>query len=478
VTGRSYAALAPLAVCALLAAWIALSVANASAFGFSILIFAVANLIVYTDALDFALRLYMRRRNAVGSSGVSGSEQIKDISVDLDAIVPADSRLTASVSPYAIIASVFNLEDQIEEFLETFGPYRDRAWLISDGSTDNTVLRLTQAGWRCFDDGINRRKPGAIRRLLERIPSHIETIMVIDPDIRIRGRSEGSVIDLNHFVSDFQQSEAAAACPRIMIEPDGFLARFQSFEYALAFCVGRRSLSDFSITSGCVSLYRRSALTRLFSEHSLSVYAEDLENAIILLGQGERIYYDGRLVVSTEGPRTLPRWFSQRVGWYHGLLKVYIERVAQILRVSRRSPFAFYHYVIYVGGLSLGMHLIKVVSAAVLVLSLLGGLDALLLDNSIPRENLLNPEYFTAAISSYLALGVIALFTVVPKRERSYVAPIVPLYLLYALVQIVPMTVGFANYFGLRFFGRRVYQDHYESPASQSTGVEKLESTQ
>ncbi len=41
-------------------------------------------------------------------------------------------------------------------------------WLISDGSTDNTVLRLTQAGWRCFDDGVNRRKPGAIRRLLER----------------------------------------------------------------------------------------------------------------------------------------------------------------------------------------------------------------------------------------------------------------------------------------------------------------------
>ena len=213
-------------------------------------------------------------------------------------------------------------------------------WLISDGSTDNTVLRLTQAGWRCFDDGVNRRKPGAIRRLLERIPGYIETIMVVDPDIRIRGLSEGSAIDLNHFVSDFQQSDAAAACPRIMIEPDGFLARFQSFEYALAFCVGRRSLADFSITSGCVSLYRRSALARVLTEHSLSVYAEDLENAVILLGHGERIYYDGRLVVSTEGPRTWTRWFSQRVGWYHGLLKVYIERFTEVLRSAgaRRLP--------------------------------------------------------------------------------------------------------------------------------------------
>ena len=96
---------------------------------------------------------------------------------------------------------------------------------------------------------------------------------------------EGSTIDLERFVSDFQQSGAAAACPRIMIEPDGFLARFQAFEYALAFRVGRESLADFSITSG-VSFYRRNALQRALQEHSLSVYAEDFENAIILLSHG------------------------------------------------------------------------------------------------------------------------------------------------------------------------------------------------
>jgi cellulose synthase/poly-beta-1,6-N-acetylglucosamine synthase-like glycosyltransferase len=473
-SGRSSSLLAPLAVCALLAGWIALSVASARAFGLSILVFVIANLIVYTDALDLALRLYMRRRQTVGSPGMAGSDQLKDTSIDLDAIVPHDSRLEVPASPYAIIASVYNLEDHVEEFIEALGPYRDRVWLISDGSTDNTVLRLTQAGWRCFDDDVNRRKPGAIRRLLERIPSHIETIIVIDPDIHIRGLSDGSAIDLNRFVSDFQQSDAAAACPRIMIEPDGFLARFQSFEYALAFCVGRRSLADFSITSGCVSIYRRSALARVLNEHSLSVYAEDLENAVILLGQGERIYYDGRLVVSTEGPRTWARWFSQRVGWYHGLLKVYLEHFTEVLKISRRSPFAFYHYLIYVGGLSLAMHLVKVVSATVLVLSLLSGVNALLLDNIFPRQDWLNPQYFTAAISSYLALGVIALFTCVPKSERAYAAPIVPLYLCYALVHVVPMTVGFANYFALRWFRRRIYRDHYDRPADPSAAKVEL----
>jgi cellulose synthase/poly-beta-1,6-N-acetylglucosamine synthase-like glycosyltransferase len=470
---RASSMVAPLAVCGLLAGWIVLSAANAQAIGFSIFVFAVANVIVYTDALDFALRLYMRRRPPPAAAGVTDGSQKGNISINIAAILPPDARHLVPALPFAIIASVYNLEEHIEEFMAAFAPYRDRVWLISDGSTDNTVLRLTQAGWRCIDDGVNRRKPGALRRLLEHLPKHIETVMVVDPDIRIRGLEDGSSIDLNQFVSDFQQSGAAAVCPRIMIEPDGFLARFQAFEYALAFRVGRESLSDFSITSGA-SFYRRSALAFALSKHSLSVYAEDFENAVILLSHGERIYYDGRLVVSTEGPGSLTRWFSQRVGWYHGLLKVYTERFSEVLRVSRRSTFATYHYVIYVGFLSLTMHIVKMVSATLLLLSLVSGLDALLLDDFVPRGSLINPEYFTAAISSYLALGVIALFTSVPKSERSYVAPIVPLYLCYAIVHIVPMTVGFANFIALKLIHRRLYQDHYESPADPTVASKNV----
>ncbi len=185
---------------------------------------------------------------------------------------------------------------------------------------------------------------------------------------------------------------------------------------------------------------------------------------MILLGHGEQIYYDGRLVVSTEGPGSLPRWFSQRVGWYHGLIKVYVERFPEILRICRRGPFALYHYLIYVGGLSLAMHLVKMLGAGLLVCSLLAGLDAVFLADLIPHGALSNPTNFVAAASSYLALGVIALFTCVPKAERAYAAPIVPLYLCYALTHIVPMTVGFGNFFALKLFGRRLYQDHYESP--------------
>jgi len=472
VKPRAWSLLAPLAICVLLAGWIVLSVASAQGAGFSIFVLAVANLIVFTDAIDFALRRYMRRRHTIGAGGIHDGRQTGRISINLHAILPPGAGRLVPAAPFAIIASIFNLEDRLEEFMEVLGPYRHRVWLLSDGSTDNTVLRLRQAGWRCFEDGVNRRKPGALRRLLELLPKHIETVMVIDPDIRIRGLDEGSTIDVDQFVSDFQRSGAAAACPRIMIEPDGFLARFQAFEYALACGAGRESLADFSVTSG-VSFYRRSALARVLDEHSLSVYAEDLENALILLSHGERIYYDGRLVVSTEGPGSLQRWFSQRVGWYHGLIKVYIERFPEVLRISRRSPFAAYNYLIYIGGLGLAIHLVKIVSAALLLLSFLGGLDVLLLDNFVPHGILGNPAYFTAAITSYLALGVIALFTCVPEAERAYTAPIVPLYMCYTITHIVPMTVGFGNFFALRLFRRRIYQDHYETSADLAVARQK-----
>lgn len=473
MTGRrALTTLAPLAVCGLLAGWVLLSVASLPTAGFSILMFAIANLIVYTDAMDFVLRLYVRRRHTATSRAAADGG---DVSVNLRTLLPQQGRRVIPAAPYAVIASVFNLEEDMDLFTEAFAAFRSRVWLVSDGSTDDTVIRLRQAGWRCWDGEVNRRKPAALKRLLERLPPHIATIMVIDPDIRILSRSEGSAIDFDQFVSDFQRSGAAAACPRIMIEPDGFLARFQAFEYALAFRVGRASLADFSVTSG-VSLYRRDALERALQEHSLSVYAEDLENALILLGAGEQIYYDGRLVVSTEGPSSVRRWFSQRVGWYHGLIKVYFERFRNVLKVSGRSPFAAYNFLLYVGVLSIGLHVLKMASAVLLVLSFLGGVDAMFLGSGFAATSIGNPEYFIAAVGSYLALGAIALFTVIPKAERGYIAPIIPLYLLYAVAHIAPMSVGFANWISLRLWGRRLYHDHYEprlgGPASANAPEE------
>jgi len=455
---RPWTLFAPLSVCILLAGWIALSAVNDQD-DFSLLIYGLANLIVFTDALDFGLRLYVHRRHTAAASEL-GRGEMRQLSIDLAAA--RHSRTGAvPVRPYAIVASIFNLEDRLEDFMERLQPYRDHVWLISDGSTDNTAKRLSQAGWRCLDEDVNRHKPGALRRLLTALPARIETVMVIDPDVKICGRHEGSTVELERVVADLQQSGAAAACPRVAIERDGFLARFQALEYALAFVVGRRSLADFGVTSG-VSIYRRDALERALDQHSLSIYAEDLENAVILLRDGERIYYDGRLVVSTEGPGSVRHWFSQRVGWYYGLLRVYTQRFHELWRIGRRTPFAMYNFIAYMGVLGLGLHLLRIVSAALLLVSVAAILDNLFVFNLLPNGGAINPVYFAGAVGSYLALGALALFMVVPKRERAYIAPIVPVYFLYVLMHVAPITVGFGNWVALRLWGRRLYRDHYQ----------------
>jgi len=62
-TTPPWALLAPAAVCALLTLWIVLDAANVQAATLSVLLYGLANLIVYTDALDLLLRMHVRRRH-------------------------------------------------------------------------------------------------------------------------------------------------------------------------------------------------------------------------------------------------------------------------------------------------------------------------------------------------------------------------------------------------------------------------------
>jgi hypothetical protein len=74
--------------------------------------------------------------------------------------------------------------------------------------------------------------------------------------------------------------------------------------------------------------------------------------------------------------------------------------------------------------------------------------------------------YFVMAAGSYLLIAVIAQFTLVPEAERAYTAPIVPLYLFYSMLHVVPISVGFGNWIALKLWGRRLFQDHYEAGES------------
>ncbi len=419
--------------------------------------YALAAFILSLDVCDLLLRLVRQR-------GMGTTERRADAGASIHIpSIPAFTVGHAPLRPYAFVLSVHNLEPAMDEFLAWAHVHSDRMWIVDDCSTDHTVLRLRAAGMRCLRLSENVKKPAALRTLLTRLPADIDTVIVIDPDCQVRAASGGWQA-VEACLLQFQESGAAALCPRIAIEGDTILESMQRIEYMLGFCLGRRSLGDFCTAAG-LAIYRRDALESALARHSLSVYAEDLENTLDMLGRGERIYYDDRIFALTQGPRTLASWFSQRVGWYFGLAKVYVERWKDTWAVARRSPFAFYQYVIYLGGFGLLLLPLKIASCIILVLSFANGLDGILGTALVPDTAATNPLLFAVVYVKYLALVVFGIGLVATPQERAALLPLAPLYFFYALLQLIPAMVGCCNWITVRVLGRRLYHDHYDTDA-------------
>src|SRR5256886_10326945 len=81
---RPWPLLVPLGVYALLLAWIGFSAAAVQGYDFSYLLYALANLIVFTDAIDFGLRLYVHRRHTAVTADLSRGA-VRQLSIDLPA---------------------------------------------------------------------------------------------------------------------------------------------------------------------------------------------------------------------------------------------------------------------------------------------------------------------------------------------------------------------------------------------------------
>jgi len=424
---------------------------------FNVWLYVLASMTFFIDLLDVLLRLYLRREQTIYRRSSSGAAT--SVPLNVGAFSPYEMSL--HVRPYAIVAAVHNLPaDALDRFLEAMQAHRDRLWVIDDASTDDTWARLQAAGVRAIRSDLNRLKPASIKALVAELPPEIETVMVVDPDSRILT----SPADVAAVIFEFQRSEMAAICPRICVRRTSTLTRFQQLEYSLSFSIGRKALSDYTLTSG-IALYRRNALQAVLSRHSLSVYAEDLENALLLLQNGERLYYDGRLVVETDGMTTIRDLFSQRVGWSFGLIKVYASHWRHLLGQSRRGVVFTYQYVIYMGVFLLLLHPAKLIGIGILIASGLNVVDDIFGAHLIPENSLTSGIYFTAVYVKYTALALISIPLAVRRSERRDVLAIVPLYMFYAVAQVIPTTVGYLNWFSVRALGRRVFRDHYQPVA-------------
>jgi len=416
-------------------------------------LYVLASLVFLLDLVDLMVRLYLRRQH---TSRLSPG-QVSPTSVVLSLGTFTPHEMETYLQPFALIASVHNAMGDLERFVTSIEPFKAHVWVIDDKSSDETAAWIQEKGIRCIRSGRNQQKPGALKMLMALLPRGIETIVVLDPDARILTPPEEFI----KVLFEFQRSGMAALCPRISAAGQSWLARIQRLEYWMAFSIGRKSLADFSITSG-VAVYRAEALRRVLAEHTLSVYAEDLENSLILLANGDTIYYDGRLLVETDAVGTASRLFSQRVGWHYGLMKVYAERWRTLGPRARGNLGFAYQFLIYIGVFVLVLHPLKILSLVLLAFSAANGVDNVLGLHMVPDNRVTNGLYFPIVYLEYLGLMLFVSMVAVGRAEQRALLTIVPLYPLYALVHVVPATIGYLNWFIQRCGGRRIYRDHYQ----------------
>jgi cellulose synthase/poly-beta-1,6-N-acetylglucosamine synthase-like glycosyltransferase len=419
----------------------------------NVVLYLIATSLVTLELLDIVARYWIGSVATVPAS---------------EPLVPV-SALGAAPQPFAVIMSVHNIKAKAARLLEPLEPYKANVWIIDDGSEDDTAAYLEFLGWRCLQARSNRKKPGAIKALLERLPPEIGTVLILDPDCELMPSGVLGAIDLEQAVRKFQQSGAAACCPRVRVrEAHNVLASFQLLEVELAFLLGRKSLSPHCITCGA-SLYRREALERALEQHSLSVYAEDLENTLLILEQGQHILYDPELVLVTEGKRTLRGLFSQRVGWSFGLARVLAERWRSFVRIGGFGPWSFYNFVVYLAVLSVWLFPLKIASALLFYAGLANALDTLFGLGLVADNAVTDARYFSATYTTYTLLCAFFYFWARPPVRLTTALTAIVFYPFYAAAQAIPMSVGYLNWISYRLIGRRLYRDHYQ----QSMGAER-----
>ncbi len=419
---------------------------------FSVAVYLLATTVFTFELLDIVAREVLSQLTPAGQAA--------------EARLPSSLK-EAPLAPYAIVMSVHNFQGEADKALRPLEPLKAHVWIVDDGSDDETALYLRSKGWRCLRCETNRKKPGAIKALIGRLPEVIRTIIVLDPDSAPVDSGQ-----LDAAVLRFQHSGAAACCPRIKIREDGPLVSFQLLECELVFALGRKGMSPFCITSG-VSLYERATFEAVLGGHSLSVYAEDLENSIILLECGLDIHFEDGLVVETEGKRDFAGWFSQRVGWSFGLLRVCAERWREISKIAKRSPWAFYNFAIYMECMTVLLFPIKAVGILILAVSFANSVDSLLATDLVPDNAFTDPGYFSVTYLTYTVLAACMVAYLRPRARATTLLLAVTFYLFYAAANAAAMAVGYLNWFSLRLIGRRVYRDHYTGAEGPAAGVRR-----
>jgi len=362
------------------------------------------------------------------------------------------------LKPYRVVASVYNIAGEWDQILENLAPFRDKLFLIDDDSPDDTYEVVKASGVEIIRNPENTNKPGAIFYAVQHLPPEVETVIVMDPDVLLPDR-----LSVERVLYDFQRSGAGGAAVNVLPErprkhPRSLMFQCQAIEYELSMYCGRDIPHNFVFVSGAFGIYNRKAHEPALAGSSRSVYAEDFETSLMIMADGWRTYFDGRVVVRTDVPEGLYSFTMQRMGWYFGLAKVALSSVFKIRKC--KDPFLRYQFYLYNLGLTVFFHPFRVAAMFTVLLSVFGYAFGWI-SPSIARYQVLPIYLIVFVMLFYQFLALDAFVGSMTLDGKDF--PVVLFYPLFMMYQVfIPITIGYLNYVTWLLVKRKVIRDPYE----------------
>lgn len=192
-----------------------------------------------------------------------------------------------------------------------------RVFIVNDGSTDET-LKVAKGFEMNPQVSVFTKENGGKHTALNLGIENTDTELVgcLDADSYV---AENALLEV---VKTFENEGVDSVIPAIRIShPKSIIQLVQKAEYNTGVFLRKAFslLSAIQITPGPFSIFKRSVFLELGPYHRAH-NTEDMELALRLQSHGYKIGNAHRAFAYTEGPRTFPALFHQRVRWIYGYI--------------------------------------------------------------------------------------------------------------------------------------------------------------
>ncbi len=219
--------------------------------------------------------------------------------------------------PLCVVVPAFNEAAVIEASLDALSrvlPKRD-IFVVSDGSTDDTVKLARSKKVSALEIKKNRGKAEAIRRVISRrhLDERYEYVMFSDADSRLSP-------DFVNRVEEAISKRPACIVGTVTSQRKGLISAFRAYEYALGHLLYKQAqdiMGVVLIAPGCAAIYRADILNQL--EFSSRTITEDFDLTIqIHRKELGRVNYIRQAEVLTQDPQSLSDYWKQILRWQTG----------------------------------------------------------------------------------------------------------------------------------------------------------------